>query len=90
MNLKKVVAATAAGMGFLMIGSPAFATQGGEVSELQDLASEYDHTHQVSAVNLEDSEILSDINVCQVDVNVIAVPVLSNNDSALCANPDEN
>jgi len=53
-----------------------------------ELAAEYDHTHQVGLVNMEDSELLSDINVCHVDVNVIAVPILSNNDSGVCANPD--
>ena len=86
--LKKAFAAAAVGAGFLMMGSPAFATQGGAMDEMVDLASEYDHDHQVGLVNMEDSELLSDINVCHVDVNVIAVPVLSNNDGGPCINPD--
>ncbi|GGM88837.1 hypothetical protein GCM10011609_27030 [Lentzea pudingi] len=87
--MKKVFAATAAvGAGFLMMGTPAFATQGGAMDDVKELAPQYDHTHQVGAVNMEDSELLSDLNVCHVDVNVIAVPVLSDNDSGLCANPD--
>lgn len=86
--LKKVVAAAAVGAGFLMMGTPAFAGEGDELSEMMALAEEYDHNHQVGVVNMEDSELLSDINVCHVDVNVIAVPILSNNDSGACANPD--
>jgi hypothetical protein len=86
--LKKVVAAAAVGAGLLMMGTPAFATQGGEVEEMTDLASKYDHTHQVGVVNMDDSELLSDINVCHVDVNVIAVPLFSNNDGGPCVNPD--
>jgi hypothetical protein len=86
--LKKAVAAAAVGAGFLMMGTPAFAGEGDELSEMMALASEYEHDHQVGVVNMDESELLSDINVCHVDVNVIAVPVLSNNDSGACANPD--
>ena len=85
--LKKAFAVAAIGAGFMMMGTPAFASQ----SDWDDMAAyvaEYDHTHQVGLVNLDDSELLSDINVCHVDVNVIAVPILSNNDSGTCANPD--
>ena len=86
--LKKAIAAAAVGAGFLMMGSPAFATQGDAMDDMMDLASKYDHDHQVGLVNMEDSELLSDINVCHVDVNVIAVPILSNNDGGPCLNPD--
>jgi hypothetical protein len=86
--LKKAFAAAAIGAGFLMMGSPAFATQGGAMDEMVDLASEYEQDHQVGLVNMEDSELLSDINVCHVDVNVIAVPLFSNNDGGPCLNPD--
>ena len=79
--LKKACAVAALGAGFLMIGSPAFATP-------TEIASRYDFTHQVGLVNMDESELLSDINVCHVDVNVIAVPILSNNDGGMCANPD--
>ncbi|RDI32237.1 hypothetical protein [Lentzea flaviverrucosa] len=86
--LKKAFAAAAVGAGFLMMGTPAFATQGDPIEDTADLASKYDHTHHVGLVNLQNAELLSDINVCHVDVNVIAVPVLSNNDSGPCVNPD--
>jgi hypothetical protein len=86
--LKKAIAAAAVGAGFLLMGTPAFATQGGAMDDMMDLATKYDHDHQVGLVNMEDSELLSDINVCHVDVNVIAVPILSNNDGGPCANPD--
>ncbi|SES32896.1 hypothetical protein [Lentzea albida] len=82
--LKKACAVAAVGAGFLMMGTPAFATQ----DEPVDIAPRYDHTHQVGLVNLDESEVLSDLNVCHVDVNVIAVPLFSNNDSGTCANPD--
>ncbi|MCG8926071.1 hypothetical protein [Lentzea sp. CC55] len=86
--LKKAFAAAAVGAGFLMMGTPAFATQGDAMDDLKDLASEYEHNHQVGLINMEDSELLSDINICHIDVNVIAVPILSNNDSGPCTNPD--
>ncbi|WP_329791511.1 hypothetical protein V1227_06230 [Lentzea sp. DG1S-22] len=76
--LKKAGAAIAIAGAFIGIGSTASAD-----------APELDLTHQVGGVNLDDSEVLSDLNVCFIDVNVIAVPVLSGNDSGLCANPDD-
>lgn len=88
MDLKKIAAAAAVGTAFLMIGTPAFASEAGSMSDMAALVSEYDHTHQVGLINMDESELLSDINVCHVDVNVIAVPLLSNNDSGMCANPD--
>ncbi|KOV88263.1 hypothetical protein ADL03_04995 [Nocardia sp. NRRL S-836] len=72
----------------MLVGTPAFAGEADEFGDMMALAAQYEHNHQVGLVNMEDSEILSDINVCHVDVNVIAVPILSNNDSGLCANPD--
>lgn len=87
MDMKKVVAAAAAGVGFLMVGTPAFA--GGEYDHPARVSDfDYDHTHQVGLVNLNDSDILSNINLCHLDVNVIAVPVLSGNDSGVCANTE--
>ncbi|SDP99302.1 hypothetical protein [Lentzea jiangxiensis] len=77
--LKKAGAAIAIAGAFIGIGSTASAD-----------GPELDLTHQVGGVNLDDSEVLSDLNVCFIDVNVIAVPVLSGNDSGLCANPDDN
>ncbi|SDP97992.1 hypothetical protein [Lentzea jiangxiensis] len=76
--LKKAGAAVAIAGAFLGFGSTALAD-----------APELDITDQVGLVNLNESEVLSDINACFIDVNVIAVPVLSGNDTGLCANPDE-
>ncbi|MCG8926070.1 hypothetical protein [Lentzea sp. CC55] len=77
--LKKAGAAVAIAGAFLGFGTTALAD-----------APELDITDQVGLVDLNDSEVLSDINACFIDVNVIAVPVLSDNDSGLCANPDDN
>ncbi|KOV82552.1 hypothetical protein [Nocardia sp. NRRL S-836] len=76
--LKKAGAALAIAGAFLGVGSQALA-------DTPDL----DVTEQVGLVDLDDTEILSDINACFIDVNVIAVPVLSDNDSGLCGNPDD-
>ncbi|SDP31144.1 hypothetical protein [Lentzea jiangxiensis] len=76
--LKKAGAAVAIAGAFLGFGSTALAD-----------APELDITDQVGLVNLNESELVSDINACFIDVNVIAVPVLSGNDTGLCANPDD-
>jgi hypothetical protein len=76
--LKKAGAAVAIAGAFLGIGSTALAD-----------APELDITDQVGVADLNDSEVASDLNACFIDVNVIAVPVLSDNDSGLCANPDD-
>ncbi|MCX2952776.1 hypothetical protein [Lentzea sp. NEAU-D7] len=86
--LKKAFAAAAAGAGFLMMGTPAFATQDGPMDDSTDLAPKYDHDHQVTLVNMKDTELLSDINVCRVDVNVISVPAFSDNEGEPCMNLD--
>jgi hypothetical protein len=93
--LKKVGAVAAIAASMMIIGSPAFAAEptqrGGEdVAELASAVHELDQTHQVGLVNLDDSDLLSDINACHLDINVIAVPVLSGNDSGVCANVDED
>lgn len=76
--LKKAGAAVAIAGAFIGIGSTAMAD-----------APELDITEQVGVVDVDDSEIVSDLNACFIDVNVIAVPVLSDNDSGLCGNPDD-
>lgn len=86
--LKKVATAMAVGAGFLAIGTPAFATEGGEVDDPAQQSAEHDHGHRVSVVNLENAELLSDINVCRVEVNVIAAPAFSDDDAGPCVNPD--
>ncbi|SDG04420.1 hypothetical protein SAMN05216553_10546 [Lentzea fradiae] len=77
--LKKAGAALAVAGAFVGVGSSASAD-----------APEVGVTQQSGVAHLDDSEILSDLDACFVDVNVIAVPVLSGNDSGLCANPDES
>ena len=76
--LKKAGAAVAIAGAFLGFGSQALAD-----------SPELDITDQVGVADLNDSEVVSDLNACFIDVNVIAVPVLSDNDSGLCANPDD-
>ncbi|WP_154697833.1 hypothetical protein [Lentzea guizhouensis] len=75
--LKKVGAAVAIAGAFVGFGSAAS-------------ASETDIVHQTGVANLNETEVVSDINACFIDVNVIAVPVLAGNDSGLCGNPDED
>lgn len=77
--LKKAGAALAIAGAFVGVGSTASAD-----------APEVDLAHQVGLVNLNDSEVASDLNACFLDVNVIAVQALAGNDSGLCANPGEN
>jgi hypothetical protein len=91
--LKKVGAVAAIAASMMIIGSPAFAAEstrrgGADVADLVSAVHELDQTHQVGLVNFDDSDLLSDINACHLDVNVIAVPVLSGNDSGVCANVD--
>ena len=74
--LKKAGVAIAVAGAFIGVGSTA-------------LASDVDIVHQTGVANLNDTEVLSDLNACFIDVNVIAVPVLAGNDSGLCANPDD-
>ncbi|SDF38871.1 hypothetical protein SAMN05216553_101392 [Lentzea fradiae] len=76
--LKKAGAAVAIAGAFLGFGTSALAD-----------APELDISEQVGVLDLNDSDIVSDVNACFIDVNVIAVPVLSDNDSGLCANFDE-
>ena len=76
--LKKAGAAVAIAGAFLGFGSQALAD-----------TPELDISEQVGVVDLNDSEVVSDLNACFIDVNVIAVPVLSDNDSGLCGNPDD-
>jgi hypothetical protein len=91
--LKKVGTVAAIAASLMIIGSPAFAAEsterGESAAELMHAVHEIDSNHQVGLVNLDDSDVLSDINLCHIDVNVIAVPVLSNGDTGICANVDE-
>jgi hypothetical protein len=50
-----------------------------------------DHVEQFGLVNFaEDSDVLSNINICEVEVNVIGIPVLAQNDEAVCINTDND
>jgi hypothetical protein len=50
-----------------------------------------DHVDQFGLINFaQDSDVLSNINICNVEVNVLAVPVLSNNDEVVCVNTDND
>ncbi|MEV8443198.1 hypothetical protein AB0425_37965 [Actinosynnema sp. NPDC051121] len=48
--------------------------------------------HQFGLLNFaDDSDVASNINLCQVEVNaVLGIPVLSNNDQSLCLNSDND
>ncbi|GAB2990153.1 hypothetical protein [Saccharothrix stipae] len=47
--------------------------------------------HQFGLINFaDDSDVLSNINICNVEVNVLTVPILSNNDQAVCINTDND
>lgn len=77
--LKKAGAAVAIAGAFLGFGTSALAD-----------APEIDIAEQVGVANLNDTDVVSDLNACFIDVNVIAVPVLSDNDSGLCANAEDD
>ncbi|MFE9743482.1 hypothetical protein ACFYOT_01110 [Saccharothrix saharensis] len=100
---KKAGAVAIAAAGLMLLGSPAFATPhgGGDehgneytaVGELQyfEDASDGDHNDQFGLINFaDDSDLLSNLNVCEVEVNVLAIPILSNNDESLCINTDND
>ena len=101
--LKKAGAVAIAAAGLMLLGSPAFATpHGGD----EDHGNEYtatgelyywedaeggDHNDQFGLINFaDDSDLLSNINVCEVEVNVLAIPILSNNDESTCINTDND
>ncbi|WP_167481490.1 MULTISPECIES: hypothetical protein [Amycolatopsis] len=66
--LKKSAIVAAAAAGFMMIGSPAFATQGGGWDDGGD-------TGQLGLVNVDDVLNDNNIGVCDNNVNVLAVQV---------------
>lgn len=88
--LKKAGVLTAITAGMLLAASPAYAgeSRSDDLGHMMDAVHEIETDNQVGLINMEDSELLSDINLCHLDVNVIAVPILSNNDSGVCANVD--
>ncbi|NUT93029.1 MAG: hypothetical protein HOY78_13490 [Saccharothrix sp.] len=85
--LKKVGALAAITAGMLLTASPAFAGEPGSddidrvVGSARDV--DVDHTDQVGLVNIDDSDILNQINVCEIDavqlvnVDLDLVPIAS-------------
>ncbi|WP_447005632.1 hypothetical protein ACRAKI_03660 [Saccharothrix isguenensis] len=102
--LKKAGAVAIAAAGLMMLGSPAFATphhsdNGSDYyTAIGELENEYyedaeggDYADQFGLINFgNDSDLLSNLNVCNIEVNVIAVPILSHNDENLCVNTDND
>jgi hypothetical protein len=100
---KKAGAVAIAAAGLMLLGSPAFATPHSEdfgddytaVGEFHNYydaeAAEGDVADQFGLLNFgNDSDILSNLNVCETEVNVIAIPILSQNDENLCINQDND
>ncbi|WP_447005633.1 hypothetical protein ACRAKI_03665 [Saccharothrix isguenensis] len=104
--LKKASTVAAVVAGLMMVGAPAFALAGEPHdhddwndpghggAHWQDWADddEGDHAQQFGLINFgNDSDLLSNINLCNIEVNVIAIPVLSHNDDpSLCVNTDDD
>ncbi|XVS65239.1 hypothetical protein ACQPYE_04010 [Actinosynnema sp. CA-299493] len=101
---KKAGAVAIAAAGLMMLGSPAFATPHhdddhgyytavGELNSYVDVeeGEEGDYADQFGLVNFaQDSDLLSNINLCELEVNVLAIPILSNNDESYCINTDDD
>jgi hypothetical protein len=99
--LKKAGVVAMAAAGLVMLGSPAFATPGhdgwggstaiGELNSYYAEGEEGDVADQFGLINFgNDSDLLSNLNVCETEVNVIAVPILSQNDENYCINTDND
>ncbi|ANZ41639.1 hypothetical protein BBK82_42515 [Lentzea guizhouensis] len=88
--LKKIATAAATGVGFFMIGTPAFAAPENAdlVRELKDFTARYDHSYDISVVSMKNVRVLSDIDLCHTDANSVAVSAFSQNEVVPCLNPD--
>ena len=65
------------------------AQRGGEQSD--DEGEEGDYNDQFGLINFaDDSDLLSNLNLCELELNVIAIPILSNNDESVCINTDND
>ncbi len=65
------------------------------VGELESYYEDSEHgdvAEQFGLLNFgNDSDLASNLNICNIEVNVIAVPVLSHNDqNSLCVNSDND
>jgi hypothetical protein len=104
--LKKVSTVAAVVAGLMMVGAPAFAMAGepyehgighgglghGYVqSATYDEGEEGDVADQFGLLNFgNDSDVASNLNVCETEVNVIGIPVLSQNDESVCIATDND
>ncbi|MFT7839632.1 hypothetical protein Q5530_26110 [Saccharothrix sp. BKS2] len=101
--LKKAGVIAMAAAGLVMLGSPAFAAPGhghdgwgsstaiGELNSYYAEGEEGEVADQFGLLNFgNDSDLLQGLNVCEVEANVIAVPILSQNDENLCLNSDND
>ncbi|MEU4742465.1 hypothetical protein AB0G02_18650 [Actinosynnema sp. NPDC023658] len=100
---KKAGAVAIAAAGLMLLGSPAFATPhsedfGDDYTAVGEFHNYYDaeapggdYADQFGLINFgNDSDLLSNINICETEVNVIAIPILSQNDESLCINTDDD
>jgi hypothetical protein len=101
--LKKAGAVAIAAAGLMMLGSPAFATPHMDddyytaIGELNSYSVDYDEgeegdvADQFGLINFgNDSDLLSNINICETEVNVIAIPILAQNDESTCITTDND
>ncbi|WP_367132375.1 hypothetical protein [Saccharothrix sp. HUAS TT1] len=104
--LKKAGAVAIAAAGLMMLGSPAFASPHmdddsyyavGYIDEVEytnvdyDEGEEGDVADQFGLINFgNDSDLLSNINICETEVNVIAIPILAQNDESTCITTDND
>ncbi|MFC5054987.1 hypothetical protein [Saccharothrix xinjiangensis] len=63
----------------------------GELNSYYQEGEEGDVADQFGLINFgNDSDLLSNLNVCEVELNVIAIPILAQNDESLCINTDND
>ena len=99
--LKKASTVAAVVAGLMMVGGPAFAVAG----DPHDHGHGHGHWHvhtvegdeggdevdQFGLLNFgQDSDVASNINLCEIEVNVLTIPILSNNDESTCINTDND
>ncbi|MEU4765555.1 hypothetical protein AB0H12_20080 [Actinosynnema sp. NPDC023794] len=103
---KKAGAVAIAAAGLMLLGSPAFATpHGGDYDDghytavgeyhnqqyFEDDSDEDTVADQFGLINFgNDSDLLSQVNICEVEVNILAIPILSNNDENYCIATDND
>ncbi|MFC6094534.1 hypothetical protein [Saccharothrix lopnurensis] len=104
--LKKTSTVAAVAAGLMMLGSPAFALAGepyehsmgwGNQTAIGELNSYYaegegdEVADQFGLINFgNDSDLASNINLCQIEINVIGIPIASQNDESSCINTDND